>query len=59
MDMILKIKEYLLNIKVYVMSLILVQFNKLVTVHSTVHSNRRCGRPKGSWGLKQLEFGIS
>lgn len=53
--MIFKIKEYLLNIKVYVVSLILVQFNKLVTIYS----NRRCGRPKDSWGLKQLEFGIS
>ena len=48
-------KEYLLNIKVYVVSLISVQFNK----RTIMNSSRRCGEPKDSYGLKQLEFGIS
>ena len=48
-------KNYLLNIKVYVVSLISVQFNK----RTINYSSRRCGKPKDSYGLKQLEFGIS
>jgi hypothetical protein len=48
-------KEYLLNIKVYVVSLIYVQFNKRIIMYSS----KRYGKPKDSYGLKQLEFGIS
>ena len=48
-------KNYLLNIKVYVVPLISVQFNK----RTINYSSRRCGKPKDSYGLKQLEFGIS
>jgi hypothetical protein len=48
-------KDYLLNIKVYVVSLISVQFNK----QTTNYSSQGCGKPKDSYGLKQSEFGIS
>jgi hypothetical protein len=45
---------YVLNIRVYVISLIYVQFNKLTTGCSI-----QDGRPKGNIRLKYLEFGIS
>lgn len=47
-------KKYLLNIKVYVIALIFVQFNKLTT-----QCSKRYGKSKGSYWLKRLEFGIS
>jgi hypothetical protein len=48
-------KDYMLNIKVYVVTLISVQFNKLTTQYSSL----RYGRPKGNCNLNLSEFGIS
>ena len=53
--MILFSKDSMLNIKVYVVTLISVQFNILAIQYSSI----RYGRPKGNCNLNSLEFGIS